>query len=693
MKSDLHWVKTHCSRMDHGGCALLVGVKDNRIMKIKGDPKGFLNKGYVCPKGLAAADRLYHPDRLRYPLKRVGNRGEGKWKRITWREALETICENLLKIKDRYGARSVAFCQGMPKGMEHYVLIRLANVFGSPNVVGTQDVCHAPREVTGVHTCGFYPVADFSHHTELALLWGSNITSTNEEGEICSLLLSRIKKGTELIVVDPRRTDLADRARYWLQLRPGTDHALALSFLHVIIEEGLFDQEFVKTWVHGFDEFAEHVKEYTPEKVSKWTWVPASLIQDAAICYAKACPAAIQWGNAIEQNIYTFDISRTLTCLMAVCGNLDVPGGNIQANEPDYLRLGNFVLADQLPDKREEMIHVYHHAIPRMMTVPPALFRRAVLDGFPYPVRGAYMQVTNPLLAYAESRMTLEALNRLEFCAVADIFMTPTASFADIVLPAATAFEFDDIGHAGLGHGYILARPKIVDPPEECWPDIKILNELGKGLTSGEFWHEDYHGFLDELLRPTGLNYTQFAEKGYLKGPDRFKKYETKRFRTPTGKVELCLSRARDLGVQPMPLFTGFPDDEDPGYPLVLTSKKSGFYLHSSYRWIERLRRHRPFPRTDIHPETAARYGIQEGDRVIIKTKNGEIRQVAHLSGRIHPGVICSDYGWWFPEAGPKSQYDWESSNYNMLTSAKKIGKEFGTPNLKGIGCTIRRVE
>ena len=181
--------------MDHGGCALIVGVKENRIVKIKGDPEGFLNKGYVCPKGLASHDRLGHPDRLKHPLKREGKRGEGKWKRISWDEAIERISSNLTRIKDDFGARSVAFCQGMPKGMEHFALIRLANVFGSPNIVGTQDVCHAPRELAGIHTCGFYPVPDLHTKTGLVMLWGSNVTGTNEEGTICRLLLDRVREG------------------------------------------------------------------------------------------------------------------------------------------------------------------------------------------------------------------------------------------------------------------------------------------------------------------------------------------------------------------------------------------------------------------------------------------------------------------------------------------------------------------
>lgn len=682
-------MRTHCGRMDHGGCSLIVGVKDNKIVRIKGDPDGYLNKGYICPKGLASPDRLTHPGRLTHPLKRKGGRGQGNWERVSWEEAIQTIGKNLERVRERYGAGGVAFCQGMPKGMEHFALIRLANTFGSPNVVAVQDVCHAPREVSGGHTCGFYPVADFHHKSRLVVIWGSNLTSTNEEGEICSLLLEQVKNGTDLIVIDPRRTELAKKARLWLQIRPGADNALALAFLNVIVEEGLYNKDFVENWTFGFEELANQVKGYTPEKMYQVTWVEPGLILEAARSYALSDPAAIQWGNPIEQNTHAFDTARALVCLMAICGNLDVPGGNIEANEPRILGLGKFVRADLIPSKRKDMIHAYHKTIPRLMTVPPAFFRKAVLEEFPYPVKAAYFHCTNPLLTYADSRKTFEALMKLDFFAVSDIFMTPTAALADIVLPAATHFEFNDIGHYGLGHGYILARPKVVDPPGECWPDIKILNELGRSLTPKKYWYEDYEDLLGEVLEPSGLSYIQFAKKGYLKGVDRFQKHLSSGFRTPTGKVELCLSKADDFDLPPLPRFTGLPKEDDPEYPLVLTSSKSPYYLHSSYRWLEGLRKHSPDPAAEIHPETAAEYGIGEGERVIIETKTGQITQTARLTKDVHPGVINASYGWWFPEGSPGSQYEWERSNFNMLTSIEDLGKEFGTPNLKGIGCRI----
>jgi anaerobic selenocysteine-containing dehydrogenase len=677
--------------MDHGGCALLVGVEDNRIVQIKGDPEGYLNKGYTCYKGRVSADRLSHPDRLRYPLKRSGERGEGKWQRISWEEALDEIARNLLRIKEQYSARAVGFGVGMPKGLEHFVLIRLANLFGSPNVVASQDVCHAPREVTGVHTCGFYPVADLHNPTQVILSWASNLLSTSEEGQIAGLLLEQLKNGARLIVVDPRRTELAEKADLWLQLRPGTAQALALGFLHVVIEESLYDKEFVEQFTHGFEDLARHVRRYSPEKVAEITWVPADLIRRAARLYAEAKPAALQWGNAIEHDIHAFDAARSLVCLMAVCGNLETPGGNINAYDPKIMGLGEFVRADLIPEKRKEMISARHGVIPRFMTVPPAYFRQAVLKDEPYPVRGYYGMCTNPLVAWANSDVTYEALKRLDFVAMAEIFMTPTASMADIVLPVAHQYEMNDIGHYGIGHGLILARPKIVDPPPECWPDIKILNELGKRISPPEHWHDDFESFLDDVVKPAGLTYRDFVTKGYLKGPDRFGLYKEKGFRTPSGKVELKLSTADKFHLKPLPEFSGLPEEEDPEFPLILISAKSRYYLLSSYRWVEKLRQKRPSPLVEIHPETAAFHGIGEGDDVVIETKYGQIVQTARVTDIVHPKVVSAALGWWFPEGSAAAQFEWQKSNFNRLTSIEKLGKEFGTPNIKNIPCRIRR--
>jgi len=685
------WHYTHCCRMDHGGCSLLVQEENNSITKLRGDPEGRLNQGYICPKAFAAPEKLNHHHRLRQPLVRKGKRGQAEWRTASWELALDTVAEKLSRWRESDGADSVAFCQGMPKGLDHFGLIRLANVFGSANVVTIQDVCHAPREISGRQTCGFYPVVDYTEPSELVLLWGSNTTATNEEGMICAPLLEQLKRGTKLVVVDPRRTSLAEKADLWLRPRPGSDCALALAFLQVMISEGLYDGAFVRDWTIGFAPLAERVRDYTPEAVEEYTWVPPERVREAARLYAAAKPAALGWGNPVEQTAQAFATIRSLLCLMALSGNLDRFGGNRESVEPGVLSPGRFVRADLLSDKKSRMLNAHYGTIPGMMTVPPAFFRRAVLEREPHPVRAAYMQGTNPLLTHADSRRTHQTLTELDFLAVSDVYLTPTAALADVVLPAATQFEFDDIGHYGMGHGFLLARPKVVDPPQQCLPDLEIINRLGPRVSSGDLWFGHSRDMLDHLLAPAGLNYASFCEQGMLRGNNRDRKYLDRGFKTPSGRVELCLSTAGELDVPEMPQFRGLPQETDGDYPLVLTCSKSPYYLHSSYRWLSGLRRKEPDPLAVIHPQTAVEYGIEEGDVVVIETRQGRIEQKASIGDRILPGVVHASYGWWFPEAGEERLYDWDRSNYNILTSAENPGREFGTPDLKGLACRIAK--
>ncbi|MCF8031986.1 MAG: molybdopterin-dependent oxidoreductase [Desulfarculaceae bacterium] len=685
-------VRTHCSYMDHGGCGLLVTVEDGRITKIKPDPEGWLNRGYACPKGLNAHHRLYHPKRLTQPLRRTGPRGSGQWEPVSWDEALDEIAGRLDAIRQRDGARAVAFALGMPKGLDHFAMIRLANTFGSPNLVANQDVCHAPREITGVHTCGFYPVVDFKEPSELVVLWASNPMATHEEGGIGSQLSARLKAGSQLMIIDPHRSEMCEKAKLHLQLRPGSDAALALGLINVIIAEKLYDQDFVAQHTHGFEELAQAAARYTPEEVAAITWLEPEQIRQAARIYASAKPAALAWGNPIEHTNHAFHAARALVCLMALCGNLDVPGGNRAPLDPAIAGLGAFVRADLVPGKRTEMISAHHGVIPRFMTIPPAHLRRAVLAGEPYPVKGMFFFDTNPLLIWADSRLAKQALERLEFLACAELYMTPSAALCDVVLPAAASLEFDDIGHYGLGHGYILARPQVVDPPPECRATSQICCDLGRRLAGEEMWPSDYRALNGMVLEPSGLSWEEFVEAGHLQGPPKYRKYESKGFRTPTGKVELMLSTAGKFGLPPLPAWEGFPEELSGEFPLVLTGRKKLTALHSSYRWVDQLRAHDPEPLMEMHPLDALELGIAEGDQVRITTRQGSIVQKARLSERVLKGTVHAEHGWWFPE-DPDHLGGWDRSNFNLLTSAEKLGKQFGTPNLAAIPCRVERAE
>ncbi len=681
--------------MDHGGCGLLVHVEEGRIKRIEGDPECPLNRGTVCAKGLAQIDRLNHPERLTHPMKRAGERGEGKWARISWDEALETIAKKIDETIQQVGPEAISFAQGTPKGLELFLLIRLANLLHIPNISTPGNICHMPRETAATITCGFFPIPDFDHPPACVMVWGSNLFQTNEEGIIGSQLKRALDQGAKLIVIDPRKTTVAARADLWIQPRPGTDLFLALGMIRAIIEEGLYDKTFVEGWTIGFSELKNHLQHYPLEKISDITWVPKAQILEAARLYAQTRPASLQWGNAIEHTINSFQCARALLILMAITGNLDLPGGNVNRVGPPIMRPGELVQIKRFPEKKEKILSPEYRLSTMMGFVPSPIIIKAILTGKPNPIRMMYLHGGNPLLSYANSKETFEALKKLDFLAVSEIFLTPTAQMADIVLPAATNFEFDDIGHFGLPHGFILARPKIVEPPEECWPDSKILNELGKRVGLEQYFWNDLGECLDDILKPAGMTYDDFRNIGMLKGQWEYRSYEQKGFSTPSKKVELYSDQLKQWGYAPLPSPVDSPQLPETylkEYPLILTSAKDPFFFHSAYRNISSLRRLSPEPVLLIHPDTASESGINEGDWVAVKTERGLIRQKAKLDAEIHPRVIIVGYGWWFPERKDLELNGWKESNLNILTDNNPpYEPAIGSTPLRAIPCRISK--
>ncbi len=290
-------VKSHC-RMCHGGCGVLVYTKNGRVAKIAGDPDCPINHGTLCTKGLASAQLAYHPDRLTYPVKRVGPKASGKWERISWDEALDTIAERINGYKMSSGAESIVMGYGTGRENEA-VIYRFANLLGTPNVLTAGHFCYGPRIATSILTCGTNPIVDYENNPKCIMVWGNNIVISNPDeykGEPFSVALS---KGAKLIAVDPRMTRIAARADVWLQLRPGTDAALALGMLNVIVNEGLYDKEFVKSHVYGWEPFVKRVNDYPLDRVEEITWVRREKIMQAArlFCDHKACRDPVGGGH------------------------------------------------------------------------------------------------------------------------------------------------------------------------------------------------------------------------------------------------------------------------------------------------------------------------------------------------------------------------------------------------------------
>ncbi len=714
----------------HQGCGVLLYVKDGKLVKVEGDPEFPHNQGRLCPRCLALTKIVYHPDRLKYPMKRVGMRGEGKWKRITWEEAYGTIVQEFSEIKDKHGPESVIFCQGTGRDIGPYIS-KLAYSFGSPNKVtfGPLDghACFAPKVAALAATTGAFEVADcaqfFPERFEntkwkvpnCITIWGNNPLTSNPDGFLGHWIIECMKRGSEIIVVDPRRTWLATRARIWMQIRPGTDAALALGMLNVIVKEKLHDEEFIRKWTHGFDELKSRVGDYPVERVAEITWIPKEKIIEAARMYATSKPAAIQWGVAIDQNKECIPVIHALMSLWTITGNFDVPGGNVIKSRNfglDYEISREFQTLTE-EQKRKKIGSGIYPLLDQWYT--PAVGSVVIdqmLTGVPYRIKAAWIQTTNTFAcAAADAKRVYDAFKKLDFVAVVDLFMTPTAmAFADIVLPAATYAERDGIGLTGGNTIFAGTINKAIEPVGECKSDMEINLELGRRLNPEAWPWNNVREMFSAMIKSTGGTFEELREMGFAYDAFEYKKYEKgllrpdkkAGFNTPTGKVELYSTVFEKCGLDPLPYFEEPPESplSRPGiareYPLVLTTgAKSWGFFHSEHRQIPALRHMNPDPVTEIHPETAEKLGIEDGDWICIENTYGRCQQRAKLTPGIHPRVIHSQHGWWFPEKpGPEPSLfgAWES-NINLLLPSGWVGRSgFGYP-FKSQMCRVYKKE
>ena len=689
-------VKSHC-RMCHGGCGVLVYTKNGRVAKVAGDPECPINHGTLCSKGLASAQLVYPPDRLTYPVRRVGPKASGKWERISWDEALDTIAERILDYKDRFGAESIVF--GYGTGRENEAAIyRIANCLGSPNVLTAGHFCYGPRISTSIITCGTNPIVDYENFPKCIILWGNNVTIVNADeykGEPFSVALDH---GARLIVVDPRLTRPAARADIWLPLRPGTDTALALGMLNVIVNENLYDKEFVENHTHGWEAFVKRVNEYPLERVEEITWLPKEKVREAARLFATTKPAAIQWGVAIEQQNNCVDNDRALMFLMGLTGNLDAPGGQVLYRTPEVINVGHFGAHGMLPKEQfaKRLGGDRFRLASRFAILQPKCVWDAILKEKPYPVKMLFLISSNPVMTRPNAKEVYRALEKVEFMAVADFFMTPTAELADIVLPAATWLEMDYVGDFWKRHGYILPRRKVVQVGE-CRSDHEMLNDLGHRIGQGQYWWDDFEQALDYILHPMGITWQDFKKMDYIRGDVKYYKYKERGFSTPTRKFELSSTVLEKMGYDPLPQHREPPESpvSTPGvhndYPYILITgvRQPGFF-HSENRQLPWLRELHRDPVVEIHPDTAAKEGIQEGDWVIIESRRGKVRQRAKLALGRDPRLVSAQHAWWFPE-NKDPGHGWDVSNINILTEDALEGMDpaMGASNLKTALCRI----
>jgi anaerobic selenocysteine-containing dehydrogenase len=689
-------VKTTCQLWCGAGCGMLVHLQDGRPVKIEGDPDHPVNHGTLCVNGKAALEYLNSPYRLKHPLKRAGAKGAGKWEPVGWDEALDTVACGLNKTKEEYSADSVTFMQGCAKGYGDSYLSRLANAFGSPNIASMSYICFHARLRGMLATYGFMSHPDIEHPPRTVVVWGANPTATcHPEGE---RIIEAKRRGSTLIVIDPAKTALAAQADVWIRPRPSSDLALALAMLNVIIDEGLYDADFVRDRTVGFEELRRHVQVYLPEMAAGVTRVPAKHIEALARAFASGGPAVIYCGNGQDNNINNYQFNRAAAILRAITGNLDIPGGEIDWVSPEVERGGSpeLHLRDLVPlEKRRQRVGAEENVLPNYFSALPQKLVKAMLTSKPYPIRAAFIQGGSFLHTYSNVQEVKKALESLDFLAVSDYFMTPTAELADIVLPVSMFLEIDSLNNAeNMPLAGVIQKVAQVG---ECRSDLEIVNELGKRLGLGQCFWDTEKAALDFLVRPSGLTFDEFRKVGVLTGSKAYHAHVETGFATPSGKVELYSEQLEEWGFDPLPVYHEPPESpfSEPAlvaeYPLLLTNSKIPGYVHSGGRQIASLRQGHPQPLVTINGETAQRFGIAAGDWVRISTRRGQIRQKAVLSDEIDPRVIIAEHGWYFPEK-EEDLHGWAEANLNVLTgNDPPYARELGSVTLRGILCQIEK--
>lgn len=693
MKDELKTIRSTC-RLCYNSCGVIVHLRNGIPVRVEGDPCHPINKGLLCAKGYASLEYLNSPNRLKYPLKRIGLRGEGKWERISWEMALELVAKGLMQSRDRYGVLSTVFIRGASKGLSDDLLARFANIFGSPNITSPAPYCFVPGTRSSQFTYGYYSYPDYAFGPKIIVVWGLNpIASNHLEYEN---IKNAKKNGAKLIVIDPLNNELTEMADIWVRIKPGTDSALALGLINNIISESTFDKEFVEKYTVGFEKLKKYVEKYSLEKVEKITWVNSELIKKIAVLYSTIKPGVILWGNGIEHNINSFDSCRAITILRSISGNLGIPGGevkysnpgNIGRGDPEFLCQSNIPteIREQRLSKKDAILPVNYYALPQRIV-------KAILEDDPYPVRAAYIQAANVITHWPDSQKTFKALQKMDFIAVAEQFLTPTAEVADILLPAATYLEYDSVEQPY--HYPLVSIQQKVAQVGETKSDGEILNELVKIIGHPEYAYKNMEILLDNILKPSGVSFKEFKNIGYFLGKKSYRHYEREGFDTDSKKVELFSKKLNEMGFNPLPTYQDILQNvsektrnADQSNILIVVSRKDDVYRHSGGRQIPSLRQVAPEPKIKLNPKTALRLAVKQGEMAYIESEKGKIEQRVEFDELLDERVAQIDYAWWFPEE--TGQKKWKKSNINILTDGESgFNKEMGSPNFRGFLCKI----
>ncbi len=717
MMQDLEWKKGICG-ICPAGCWVEVGLQNGRLVDIKADNTHPL--GMICRRGEHSPEITHSEHRLKYPMKRTGPKGTYKFERISWDEAYTTIVKNLTKIKGESGPEAVAIYTGrgafelslcdifQPKGVAVSSASNILFPFGSPNTMGVGALCYVSFAMIAPHvTMGRMLINMFTdmENSELLVVWGANPATDSPPLDMYRLEAAA-KRGADVVVIDPRRTETAARTNaQWIPIRPGTDGALALSMIEVMIDEELYDEAFAENWCHGFEELKSYVQHFQPELVESITEVPADAIRNLSrrICDANgACPVmytGLEYSNSGIQAI------RAVFSLFALAGQLDVPGGiglampdshfpiNRSCNQPNP-DLDLAVARDKFP--------VYSNY--RGESHASGLVN-SVLRGDPYAIRGFIIHGGSLLTSWPQTSIWRKTLSQLDFLICIDRQMTADAAYADILLPATTMFEIESY----MVYGPIFRlREKLIDPQGEARNDYLIMAELADRLGYGHFFPQTEEELLRFALDGSGYTVQDIRSAGgWVKLPTpmmEYKKWEKGKlrkdgkpgFETPTGKFEIWSTALDEYGYEPLPKYTEVTEGPIANpklaekYPLIFNSgARPQTDFRSQHHGIDGLVKDNPEPTVEINPEDARSRDIETGDLVEVRTLRGVIPFRARVADDIVKGAVECNMGGGTP-VGPKAWQEW---NVNELTDLENYDEISGFPVYKALLCDVKKID
>ena len=714
--------RTICQSCDIA-CSVVSEVKNNRVVKVRSSDNPIFRDN-ICMKGIMAPKGFANPNRILHPLKRVGERGSGRWQQVSWDEAMSDIGARLKGVIAEHGPEAWAVSTSQwNTATDHGLGRRIMNHIGSPNWLSGVALCAGNTAAVNRFTYGWFPFGDFNN-TKCIVLMGHN-PRRHSWMPLYNYIRSAQARGAKLIVTDPRQSSSAKRADIWLPLKAGSDTAMMFGWLKVILDEELYDKDFVANWTIGFEELKARVDEYPLERVAQLTGCDPKMIAKAARMYATSGPAIIPWTPITDMQRNSTSAIRLQCILRAICGNIDVPGGEtLQGFNPDIVNESTIEMHEVLSDEqkakqlgsqehpaftyrgqeyfKEPTKRVYGQEYANLvmgcyMATPSATFRAMAGHG-PYPVKAFFFLGNNPMMSYANMPLIIDAMMNQDLIVAHEQFMTPSAQLADYILPADSWLERPWLADFWGWMSTVRTSEKAMEPPGETRSTFEFWKLLANSLDRPELvpW-DSLEDLYDYRVAATGLSWEEFvATKDVHFAKPEYRKYEKVGFATPSGKVELKSTVLEDLGFDPLPYFREDPP-ADPSFPLKLfTGVREDGFFQTGHRHIPEMRQRHPEPLVFVSPGTAREYGIVEEEWVEVANELGRISIQVAIRDTMPDGLLRIPHGWWKPEmkqgAGHLSGALKYADAQLCRDDEEYLDREQGIPHLKGVPCQIYKL-